>query len=261
MNMPPFLVFDIETVPDVELGRRLYRLPDDLKDEDVVRVMHHTHEQATGTRFLPLVQHRIIAIAGVCQKKDDLHIASFGRTESPEQELVKTFFNFIDSRQPTLVSWNGGGFDLPVLHYRALRYGASSEFYWEVGERHQSYRFSNYQSRYHYRHLDLMDKLSSYQARATASLDQIAILLGAPGKADTEGSQVCDMWLAGDIESIRHYCELDVINTYIVYLHFMLITQRINKSVYQDCRQQLRETLSNSSQAHWQKFAKNWQDF
>lgn len=260
MKIPDFLVFDIETVPDLELGRRLYSLPADLPDEDLVRAMLHVHEQKTGTRFLPPVQCRVVAIAGVCLQDGRLHLDSFAKADSPEKELVKNFFNFIDRRQPILVSWNGGGFDLPVLHYRALRYGVSSEYYWEVGENHTSYRYNNYQSRYHHRHLDLMDKLARYQLRAAAGLDQMAKLLGLPGKSDMDGSQVCDAWLAGKIDAIRDYCELDVINTYVVYLHFLLISRQVSEGVFHDGIQQLRETLSRSSKPHWQAFAKDWQD-
>ena len=258
MNVENFLVFDIETVPDVELGRRLYELSAELSDEDVVRAMEHVQEQKTGSRFLPLVQHRVIAIAGLCPQGDHLHIAPFCRAESPEKELLETFYHYIDTHQPTLISWNGGAFDLPILHYRSLRHRVSSELYWETGNRYRDYRYNNYQSRYHSRHLDLMDKLASHQSRASAALNQVTKLLGMPCKTEMDGSQVCEAWLAGELESIRHYCELDVINTYVVFLYFALISRNIRESVFEDRIRQLRETLSASPQAHLQQFVETW---
>jgi predicted PolB exonuclease-like 3'-5' exonuclease len=80
------------------------------------------------------------------------------------------------------VSWNGGGFDLPVLHYRALRFQVQAPRYWETGDEDNAFRYNNYLGRFHWRHVDVMDVLSGYQARARASLSDTAVLLGYPGK-------------------------------------------------------------------------------
>src|SRR5699024_9779140 len=108
----------------------------------------------------------------------------------PEEELVQRFFDGIEKFIPTLVSWNGGAFDLPVIHYRALFHGIAGLRYWEIGDEDQSFRWNNYLNRYHQRHLDLMDMLSGYQARAAAPLDEIAVLLGLPGKMGMSGTKV-----------------------------------------------------------------------
>jgi predicted PolB exonuclease-like 3'-5' exonuclease len=65
------LVFDIETVPDVDLGRRLLSL-DGLSDEDVAKAMTFKHLQESGTEFLPLYQHRVVAISVVLRMGDTL---------------------------------------------------------------------------------------------------------------------------------------------------------------------------------------------
>lgn len=88
----------------------------------------------------------------------------------------------IEKYTPPLVSWNGGGFDLPVLHYRALVNGIAAPRYWNLGQDDRGFKFNNYISRYHMRHIDLMDVLAMYQARANAPLDALAKLCGFPGK-------------------------------------------------------------------------------
>ena len=167
------LVFDIETVPDVELGRRLYNL-DSLSDDDVARAMRTLRMQKTGsTDFLSHPHHRVVAISAVLRGPDKLQIWSLGSDESSEQELLERFFDGIDKFKPVLISWNGNGFDLPVIHYRALRHGVAAPLYWESGERNREFKFNNYLNRYHARHLDLMDILAGYQARAFSPLKRL----------------------------------------------------------------------------------------
>jgi predicted PolB exonuclease-like 3'-5' exonuclease len=110
--------FDIETVPDVEFGRRMWDL-DELSDEDVGTAMTFMRQQQTGSDFLPLHQHRVVAISVALRTGDSFRVWSLGDEESREDELVRRFFDGIERYSPDLVSWNGGGFDLPVLHYRA----------------------------------------------------------------------------------------------------------------------------------------------
>ena len=147
------------------------------------------------------------------------------RTE-PEAALIQRFFDGIEKYTPQLVSWNGGGFDLPVLHYRSLVHGVQAQRYWEMGEEDREFKWNNYISRYHTRHLDLMDLLSLYQPRASAPLDEMAQLLGFPGKLGMGGSQVWEAFQRGEIAAIRNYCETDVVNTYLVFLRFQLTARR-----------------------------------
>ena len=113
-------VFDIETVPDIESGRRLYGL-EDLDDRNVGRVMFHKRAAETGgPEFLRHHLHRIVAISVVLRTADQFKVWSLGEPGSPEAELLQHFFGVIDRYTPTLVSWNGSGFDLPVIHYLSL---------------------------------------------------------------------------------------------------------------------------------------------
>jgi predicted PolB exonuclease-like 3'-5' exonuclease len=253
------LVFDIETVPDVEFGRRLYRLGD-LPDAEVAKALQAAARQATGSDFLPHEQHRIVAISCAFRSRDAFRVWSLGEESAGERELVERFFDGIEKYTPDLVSWNGGGFDLPVLHYRALKHGVAAPRYWEIGDEDTSFRYNNYLGRFHWRHVDLMDVISGYQARARASLSDVAVLLGFPGKIGFDGSQVWSTYLAGDLSRIRRYCETDVLNTYLIFQRFQLMRGRLDANGYEDEIARIRGWLAASSEPHFAEFLAAWDE-
>lgn len=252
-------VFDIETIPDTNAGRHLYNLGD-LDDNAVAQAMFKLRRQETGNSdFLRLHLHRIVAISVVLRSKDQLKVWSLGEPTSPEKELIERFFAGIEKFKPTLISWNGSGFDLPVLHYRTLLHGITANCYWDTGESDSDFRWNNYLNRYHYRHTDVMDILAGYQARANAPLDEIAMMLGFPGKMGMNGDQVWQYFQAGKIEAIRNYCETDVLNTYLVYLRFELMRGKLTSTQYAAECAQVRELLTDADKPHWQEFLHAWQ--
>lgn len=251
------MVFDIETIPDLESGRVLYGL-DGLSDKDTAKSMFAIREQATGRDFLAHPLHKIAAISIVLANNKGVKVWSLGSESDSEKEIVKRFFSGLERYTPTLVSWNGGGFDLPVLNYRALKLAVPAPKYWDVGDCDRNFRYNNYLGRFHWRHLDLMDVISGYQGRATASLDMIATMLGFPGKLGMDGSKVWQTWLDGGIKQIRDYCETDVLNTYLVYLRFELIRGNKSPEQYQQSIDQLRTMLGESSEDHLQEFLQAW---
>ncbi len=252
------LVFDIETIPDLDAGRRLYGLQD-LQDKDVAKAMFHMRRQETGgSDFLRLHLHRVVAISAVLRSRDNLKVWSLGEPDSDEKELVQRFFDGIDKYTPTLVSWNGGGFDLPVLHYRGLVHGIAAPRYWDTGDDDRDFKWNNYQSRFHARHTDLMDVLSGYQPRAVAPLDDIASMLGFPGKMGMSGAKVWDNYLAGGIVDIRNYCETDVLNTYLVFLRFELMRGKLSAAEYHAECLQLRDYLKAEAKPHFDEFLAAW---
>lgn len=249
------LVFDIETIPDISAGRKLYNLQS-LSDEDVAKAMFFKRAQETGgSEFLRHHLHKIVAISVTLRKGDHFKVWSLGDETSDEPELIERFYEGIDKYSPTLVSWNGTTFDLPVLHYRSLVHGISAPRYWESGDNDQSFRWNNYLNRYHDRHTDLMDVLAGYSGRANAPLDEIATLLGFPGKMGMSGAKVWDNYNAGEIASIRNYCETDVLNTYLVYLRFLLIQGKLDHDSYQQELELVLTTLLSSEKSHLIEFA------
>lgn len=240
------LVFDIETIPDIEAGRKLHAL-EGLSDKDTASALFALRRAKVGHDFLPHYLQKIIAISLVICSVSSLRVWSLGEEHSDEKELIHRFFTGIDKYMPTLVSWNGSGFDLPVLHYRALLHGVAAPTYWEIGDNQQTFRWNNYLNRFHYRHLDLMDVLAGYQNKAFAPLDDIASMLGFPGKMGMNGAHVWEQYLAGNLKGIRDYCETDVLNTYCVYLRFERMRGTITDNEYTQSLDRLRNYLAEES--------------
>lgn len=249
--------FDIETIPDVDFGRRMWGL-EDLSDEDVAMAMTFMRQQATGSDFLPPHQHRVVAISVALRSGDNFKVWSLGDRGADEAELVRRFYDGIDRYTPDLVSWNGSGFDLPVLHYRALKNNVQAPRYWEIGDNDRDFRYNNYLNRFHWRHIDLMEVLSAYQGRGRASLDQTAVLLGFPGKLGVSGDKVWETWQGGGIDDIRNYCETDVLNTYLIYLKFEFMRGNLDERALQREFKLVRSTLEAMDEPHLNRFAAAW---
>ncbi len=253
------LVFDIETVPDTEGGRRLYDL-EGLSDAEVGQALAARRRAQTGeSEFLPLHLHRVVAIAAVLRREDSFNVWSLGDPQSDEAELIRRLFDGVERYTPTLVTWNGSGFDLPVLHYRALLHGVAAPRYWDTGDDDREFRWNNYLNRYHARHTDLMDVLAGYQLRAAAPLDELAQLLGFPGKLGMTGAAVWEHYLEGRLEEIRAYCETDVLNTYLIYLRWELLRGNLTGPAYQRECERVRTALVGLRRPHLDRFLEAWQ--
>lgn len=257
--MIPTLVFDIETIPDADGIRTLQDLPSDLSDEDVVNIALHQRRQKNGTDFLPLHQHKICAISCAMREGDHFRIWTLGTAESSEAEMIQRFFDGIDKYTPQIVSWNGSGFDLPVLHYRGLIHGVDAGRYWDLGEDDKDFKWNNYISRYHMRHVDLMDVMAMYNPRANAPLDDLAKMCGFPGKLGMDGSKVWDAYKAGKIQDIRDYCETDVANTHLVFLRFQLMRGLLTKAAYEREVALVREAIIGYEGKHWEAYLEAWE--
>jgi len=218
------LAFDIETIPDVAGGRRLLELGDDLSNEQVAEAMFTQRRAKTGSDF-----------------------------------IATHLFDGVDKHTPTLVTWNGSGFDLPVLHYRGLINNVQAPRYWDLGEDDSNFKWNNYIGRFHLRHTDLMDVLAGYNNRAFAPLDEIAVLLGFPGKMGMSGSKVWQQFCAGEIKAIRDYCETDALNTYLVYLHWLFIRGQLTDADLQREHGIVKGALKKGA-PHLQEFLSVWEE-
>lgn len=252
------LVFDIETVPDTDSVRKFFDLGD-LPDTEVADFMFaKSRERIGNSDFIKHHLQKIVAISVVLLTKDKLNLWSLGDVGAGEKDIIQRFFDGIDRYTPRLVSWNGGGFDLPVLHYRALLHGIVSMSYWETGDSIQDFKWNNYLNRFHDRHTDLMDVIAGYNPRAFAPLSEVAMMLGFPGKLGMDGGKVWDSYLAGEIVSIRDYCETDVLNTYLIFLRYELMCgQRSTESYDMECRR-LKELLREDGRPHVLEFLRAW---
>jgi predicted PolB exonuclease-like 3'-5' exonuclease len=255
--MTAVLAFDIETIPDVEGIRRLHGLPEDLPDREVAEVAFQIRRTKTGSDFLPPQLHRVAVISCVLRSDEGLKVFSL---EGQEKDIIQRFYDGMEKFVPQLVSWNGGGFDLPVLNYRALIHGVTASMFWETGDENRDFRYNNYVSRYHARHTDLMDVLAMYQPRNNAPLDEVAQLAGLPGKIGVGGAMVWETWLAGETAKIRDYCEADTANTYLLFLRYQLLRGIFSKDVYQKEIELFKKYLQEQNKPHWREFLKLWND-
>ena len=260
--MIPTLTFDIETIPDVAGLRRLHDLPDALSDSEVAELAFQRQRAKNGSDFLPHHLHRVVTISCALRNDDGFKVWSLAAPKSTEAEIIQRFFDGIEKLTPQLVSWNGGGFDLPALHYRALINSVKAPRYWDLGDGDhrdsRDFKWNNYISRYHQRHLDLMDVLAAYQPRANAPLDDMAKLCGFPGKLGMDGSAVWSAWQNGQAEEIRDYCETDVVNTYLVYLRYQLFRGHLSGEEAAAEIDLVKQTLTALQQPHWKEFIAAW---
>jgi predicted PolB exonuclease-like 3'-5' exonuclease len=264
MSAWPVLVFDIESIPDIAGLRTLRGIDASVPDAEVYALEMAERREAGRSEFMPLHLQRVLVISVVFRNAEGLRVHSFvdrgsdGRSQ--EGKIIQTFFGTVERHVPQLVSWNGGGFDLPVLHYRGLRHGVVADKYWDLGEDDREFKFNNYIGRYHQRHLDLMDLLSMYQPRASAPLDAMAKLCGFPGKLGMDGSAVYQAFLDGKLEDIRRYCETDVMNTYLLYCRFQKMRCGFTDAEYAQEIEFVKHTLGElaTTETHWREYLDAW---
>jgi len=258
--LTPILAFDIETVPDCAGLRRLHELPESLADAEVAELAFQKRRAQTGNDFLAAPLHRVLVISCVMREEGGVRVWSIGAPEEDERAAIQRFFEGIERYTPQLVSWNGGGFDLPVLHTRGLMLGVRAARYWEQGDDDRDFRYNNYVSRYNARHTDLMDVLAMYQPRNNAPLDEVARLAGFPGKLGMEGAAVWTQYQAGETQAIRDYCEADAANTYLLYLRFQHMRGAFDLKQYRQECALLRAYVEKQAGAHWAEFLARWND-
>lgn len=213
-----FLIIDIETIPD----RDLYAPP----------------EVAAGQTapFPPLHAHKPIVL-GALLLDADLNFRRLGVIGEGKDEpaMLRDFAAYADDKRPHLVTYNGRGFDLPVLAIRCLRHGVAMPFYFQ--DKDYRYRFSDAG------HIDLFDALSDHGAARLGSLDALARVVGLPGKVGVDGSQVEGLYNAGQLESIKNYCLSDVVQTSFLFLRYRLLQGAVSVESYRQVASALLEAL------------------
>jgi len=210
--MVPLLVLDIETVPDAGA-------PAELVPED-------------GGFPKPLA-HRVVTISflkALADQSGTYHVdrlATLDASDHDEAAMLAAFWKGVDHTQPRLVTWNGRGFDMPVLRLRSLMHGVEMAWF-DLGPS----KFDSYTYRYSRWHTDLMDLMADYGAAPRHTLDAVATMCGLPGKIGCGGDQVAQFVAEGRLDEVRRYCECDVLNLYAVYLRWLRTTREIGRDAY-----------------------------
>ncbi len=207
-----FLVLDTESIPDGDLIRRVKYPGETLTvEEAIARAQADARDTSVvGSDFLPVTFQVPIAIC-VLRLAADFTIQALTALDDPQfrtEEMVRGFWRGVTHYKPRLVTFNGRGFDLPLLELAAFRYGCPA-----------NHHFSSSRHRFQGNHLDLFDWLSNFGAcRLNGGLNLLAKLLGLPGKMDVAGDQVYSMYQAGQLRAINDYCLCDTLDTYFVFL-------------------------------------------
>ncbi len=198
-----FLVLDIETVLDPNLPIT----------------------EPANDGLPPPPYHQIVCI-GVLWLDADYAVKRLGiiAEDKSEAEALADFARFLDKQRPTLVTYNGRGFDLPVIATRCLAHGQPLVHYYR--DRDVRYRFSPEG------HLDLMDFISDFGAAKRTALDIMAKVSGMPGKVGVDGKDVGPLIHAGRIAEVRDYCLCDVVQTAGVFLRIQLLRGELSRAEY-----------------------------
>lgn len=215
-----YLIFDCETIPDAELIKKVYGLEG--SDLEVSLEALKLRQEETGkTAFLPLEFHKIVSIAALIDideiGRQDIRIVNF-KPRDTEREIISNFIQYFEKSMPNLVSFNGKNFDMPLICMRAMKYGFSMPTYFDRRNKWENYR-ARYDEKFH---LDLLQVLG-YGSK----LDSVCKMLGMPGKYDVDGSEVHELYYQGEHLKIDEYCQSDVLNTYLVFLRYRLLSQLI----------------------------------
>jgi len=212
-----YLVVDVESVPDAKLVARVKYPGEDIDEREAVRRFRDELLETSGgfSEFIPVTFQYPVSIC-VAKVRGDYSLIDVICLDDPEfrpDEMVRLFWLGIEDVYDgaSIVTFNGRGFDLPLMELMAYRYGYTAK-------RHFRDKFAG-RYRFGGKHIDLQDWLSNYGAiRMHGGLDLLAKVIGKPGKIGTKGSEVYDMFLDGRLREINDYCVHDVLDTYFVFL-------------------------------------------
>lgn len=214
----PILIFDIETIPDLRTGRRLYPKLVELSDTDAMTALVAMREAEAGNPFMVQPLHEVVCFSYLWIDDKTTHLGSFSQKSMSEAQILGRVLDAF-AKKPLIISWNGAGFDLPVLLYRTTHHKMNAR-----AITHAGFKDKDYLNRYTSVHIDMMEKFSFGAWGNKQKLDIIASLCGLAGKGEIDGRDVLPMVQAGEWQKLIDYCESDVLNTYFVYLRYQLLT-------------------------------------
>ena len=258
-------VFDVETIPDTDV---VFNLTGS-ENKDILTLRKELEDYhikiSNGNPFPRQLFHRVVTISILIadivsyngyEKYENIKITTLSSSRNTEKEIIEKFFSFISKHIPKIVSYNGRSFDLPVLKYRAMKYGISLEGLFKSGDKWNSYN-QRYSSDWH---CDLLEVLSDFGASSRIKMNEVCTILGLPGKIGVDGSQVAGLYDENKLNIIDDYCETDILNTYLIYLNYAHLTGIINREIFNDCNLELIEFLKNAEKDNFFEFLNAWEE-
>jgi 3'-5' exonuclease len=259
-NPTAYLILDSESVPDGKLlGKIKYPNENLTDDEAIQRAQAEARARSvTGSDFLAVTFQYPVAVCTI-QVAADYRLKQIGCLDAPDyrpREIVRRFWEGVEhenARRACLVTFNGRGFDMPLLELAAFRYGFNGKHY-----------FQNARDRYRGAHLDLMEFFTNKGAyRAEGGLNLLTKLLGKPGKMDVSGDKVYEMYKAGKLQEINDYCMYDTLDTYFVFLRAHVMMGGLTLEAEQDLVRQAKAWLEErvEKMPGIQQYLANWGDW
>lgn len=263
------LVVDIETVPDIDVAYNLLKLSrdEDFSTEELRTKIRNYHLEITDGKndFPRQLFHNVVCISFLEAKIEYLEdqtevyhltkLDSASTQNSSEKDLIKWFWDYGRKIRPKIISFNGRTFDIPVLKYRAMKYDISCDWFFKDGDKWNNYNSGKYSIDMH---CDLLDVFSDFGSSAKIKMAEACALFNIPCKIDVDGSQVSELYDKNDFESIRGYCETDVIATYILYLKHIYTSGRMTKENFKYSLNQLQLLISESKKEAVRLFHNEW---
>lgn len=256
-----YLIFDIETIADGDLVAKI-RYPDQgLTAAEAIQRYRSELLAETGKDVFPVTFMVPISVA-VAKVDADFHLLDVAVLDPPRfrpHVIARHFWQGWNAYgRPTLVTFNGRGYDLPVLELAAYRYGYAVPAWFNVDARTYEQARNRYNSQ---AHLDLLDLFSNFGAsRISGGLNLLANLIGKPGKTGVDGSQVQGLYEAGDVVAINDYCRCDVLDTYFVFLRTRLLLGRLTVEDEHKLVEETKAWLEEQSSAvpAYQQYLSHW---
>lgn len=233
------MCLDLATIPDFELGARIYDLRD-LSEEDISRVMFtKSREQENDIQQGVLGAHlqQVLAISVLFQDENGIRTWSAGAPESNEMSLLQDLQKLVNEQKPAVVTWNGNRSILPVLNYRYLSHGIKAPLFSVC--------------------TDLMSELSATDERNAASLGEVASVCGLSWNQAMSDDDVLSAYFEGNIELIRNNLDLNNIYTWLINQRWHMVCGKISNATLERENQQLKKVLLEENKAHLTNLAES----
>ena len=259
-----YLVFDIESIADGDLIAKVRYPNENYSSKKAIEVYCAERMEQYGTEFIPYTFHIPVSVA-VIKIGENLDLIDIVTLDSPEfrpHVITKHFWDGWKAyKKPTLVSFNGRTFDIPLMELSAFRYGISIPEWFNIHQRTYDQKRNRYNQDSHF---DLQEVITNFgTTRLSGGLNLMANLIGRPGKMGVAGHMVQNMYDNGQLEGINNYCRCDVLDTYFVLLRTKLLTGEINFEREQELIANTVEWLKSKSEefpvyAEYLKECRDW---
>lgn len=253
------VVMDFETVPDEHQLPHLF--PDFDPEKQTVDEFLKAKYPNGDNFFVPASMQKIVTVATlICDIQSAQGVEAYNArclksSDEHEQVVLSKLVSWMEKNPPRLVTFNGRAFELPVLRYRCMHHMVPCRFLYVTGD-----KWDNYDSRYnHSWHCDIMDALCTYGASKSPKLREAAAAVKLPGKIFGNGKDVYKQVRAGQLQEVRDYCEMDVVETFVLYLKWQHLKGVVTNDGYWSSIWSLLKLLKGHGKETSRLFLDEWQ--